>query len=868
MNQAPPRMAEWLLRRLVRNDAARGDLLEEFRRRSRLGAGAARRWYWRETISLTVCNRGYRHMLTLDRLHQDVRFGWRALAKRPSFSLVVIVTLALGIGASTAIFSAVNGILLRPLPFVDPDRLLWVMEVNARGGTMSVSWPNYLDWRARAHSFDALALSRTSPFAWTGDGDARRISGRRVTSNFFTALGVQPIVGRGFTDRDEAPGADPVVIVSQAFWQRQLAGDPHVIGRVLTLDDRAFTIVGVLPPDFRYVQDYDVFAAMGAFAGDPHLRERGNHPGYSGVGRLKAGVSREAAQTELRAIEADLAREYPKFVSGITVNTELLSSRLVGPVRQTLWVLFGAVGLLLLVACVNVANLLIARGAARGHELAIRAALGGGRARLALQLLVESTMLSVAGGALGVLLASGLLRVLVAFAPDGTPRLDEVRIDTPALLFALVAAIVCGLLFGAYPAAQASSASAQEAFMRTRTAGSSARSHRLRRGLLVVEVALALILLTGAGLMVRTLRGLTTVDAGFRPDHIATLQLSLAGDRWTDPKSRAFAADLLARVHAVPGLVSAALTSSLPIEGSTWNSVFIGEGRPIPPRDQLPSAAITLVTPRYFETMGTRLLRGRALTDADRADSGAVVVVNESLARRIWPGEDAIGKRLKRGWPEQPEKWRQVVGIVEDVKFEGVLERTPMQIYYPYAQDPARDFYLIARTATPPASAAGAITSIVHSIDRDLPVFSERTMEAVMGEEIARQRVAEIVLSVFAAVGLFLAAIGLYGLVAHSVTERTHEIGVRMALGAERGDVLRLIVRGGLIMTLAGIVIGLAGAGAVAGTLRGLLFGVEPWDPLTFGVVALVLLATASLACLIPAWRAARIPPTTALRSS
>jgi putative ABC transport system permease protein len=861
--RTPPGGAAWLLERLLprdrQRDAILGDMLEEFRRRG------SRRWYWRETLSVLSRTYGYRHGRLFDHLVQDVRFALRSFAKAPGFTAVVVLTLALGIGASTAIFSAVNGILLRPLPFADPDRLLWVNEVNSAGVTMTVSWPNYLDWRARAHSFDVLAMSRTSPFAWTGDHDARRISGRRVTSNFFDALRVQPIIGRNFSVRDDAAGAEPVVIVSHRFWQRQLAGDPRVIGRTLALDGPDFTIVGVLPPDFRYVEDCDVFAAMGRFDLDPNLHDRGNHAGFIALARVKTGISVETASAELRAIEADLARQYPDFLAGVTVTTALLSAHLVNQVRQTLWVLFGAVGLLLLVACVNVANLLIARGAARGHELAIRAALGGGRGRLAGALLVESTMLSAAGGVLGVLIASGLLRVLIAFAPDGTPRLDDVRVDATALLFALGAVTVCGLLFGAYPAAQASRAAAQEALVRTRPAGASARTHRLRRGLLVVEVALALMLLTGAGLLVRTLRGLTGVETGLRPDHVMTLQLFVPG---TLRESAAFAEDLLARVQAVPGVVSAALTSSLPIDGSTWNSVFIGGGRPIPARDQLPSAAITVVTPAYFQAMGTRLLRGRVFTNADRADSDPVVVINESLARMIWPGEDTLGKRLKRGWPEQPEKWRRVVGIVEDVKFDGVLERTPMQIYYPYLQQPEHEMYLVARTATSPASAAAPIVSLIHGINRDVPVFAERTMEAVMGEEIARQRLAEIVLSVFAGVGLFLAAIGLYGLVAHSVTERTHEIGVRMALGAKRRDVLGLIVRGGLLTTLAGILIGVAGASVVAGTLRGLLFGVGPWDPLTFASVALVLSVTATVACLVPAWRAARIPPTTALRTA
>ena len=862
----PPRAAVWFLTRLLPRDRQRevilGDMLEEFRRRGSRG------WYWRESFSVLARTCGHRNMRIFDHLGQDVRFALRSFARTPGFTLVVAITLGLGIGASTAIFSMVNGILLRPLAFPDPDSLLWINEVTPDGRAMSVSWPNYLDWRAGAHSFAALAASRTNSMTWTGTGDARRVEGRRVTYNFFDALGVQPELGRGFAATDDRAGAPLVVIVTHEFAERQLGGPAVALGRVLTLDGRAFSVVGVLPPRFRYLRDYDLFVAMGAYAADGPLNDRGNHAGYYALARLKPGVGETVARRELEQIESTLARQYSDVMSGVTVGVQPLASRLVGDVRQTLLVLFGAVGVLLLIACVNVANLLVARGAGRQHEFALRAALGGGRLRLARQLLVESTLVSALGGALGIGLAYWMLGVLIAFAPDGTPRLDEVSLDRTALLFALTAASACGILFGAYPAAQAATIGGHQALLRVRGAGASARANAFRRTLLGVEVALALILLTGAGLMARTLRDLTGVDAGFRPDHLLTLHLSAVGGSWTNERRQVFVDDLLLRIRAMPGVTAAATSSSLAIDGSDWNSVFVADAKPIPVRhDELPSAAFTLVTPAYLETMETPLLRGRAFTTADRTGAPPVVMVNESLARAIWPGENPVGKRLKQGWPESPTPWREVVGVVRDVKFEGIADPTPMQIYMPLAQDEARDFFVLARTTGDPAAAASRIAAVVHSLDRDLPVFDVRPMRDVLAADIARQRMAQVVLTVFAVVALVLAAIGLYGLVAHSVTERTQEIGVRMALGADRGDVLRMIVRSGISMTLLGAIGGLAGAAALTRTLRGLLFGVEPLDPLTFGSVVALLLVTALVACLIPAARAVRIPPTTALRA-
>ena len=888
MNSRPPRIAEWLLRHLLpldrQNDAIRGDLLEEFRRRasfedraSRLPPsrfihgrfGGASAWYWRETLSLITRGHGYKNMLTLDNLRQDLKYAWRSYVKAPGFTLLVMTTLALGIGASTAIFSIVNGILLRPLPFAEPDRLMFITEANKSGNSISVSWLNYLDWRARQHSFDGLAVSRNNQSTLTGAGQAVRLTGRRVSANFFQVLGAQPSMGRAFAERDDMPGAPAVAIVSHEFWRLRLGSDPGALGRAITLDGVPHTLVGVLPPGFRYLRNYDVFVAMGPIAGADWMVDRGNHQGFIALGRLKTGMPMDAALAELRGIESDLSRAYPAFNPGLSVNMDLLKSRLVNQERETLLVLFGAVGILLLIACVNVANLLIARGASRQHELAVRAALGGNRLRLAMQLLIESTLLSATGGALGVLLASFLLKVLIAVAPEGTPRLDEVSLDGTALLFSIAAATACGLLFGAFPAAQASGVSGQQLVIRTRATGASAGSHRLRRGLLVAEVALALILLAGAGLMIRTLNRLAGVETGFKADHLLTLRLALPGGYEQDPKRVAIVTDLLARTRALPGVVAAGAGYSLPIDGSNWNSVFWPRDRPVPPtHDNIPSAGMIPVTESYLEALGARLTRGRLFTAADSATSPLVVVVNEALAAAVWPGQDPVGQYVRQGWPESSTPWRQVVGVIADIKFQGLTEDTTMQqLYMPFAQNPPGDFTVAIRTAVEPSSLRSAVESVVSSISRDMPVSLMRTMEEVLDASIARQRMALIVLGVFALVALVLAASGLYGLVAHSVTERTHEIGVRMALGAERGDVIRLVIRHGLSMTIAGIVIGIGGAAALSKSLEGLVFGVQPMDPATFAGVSVMLLGVSMAACYLPAWRATRIPPTTALRA-
>ena len=878
--QAPPRVAEWLLRRTLpagtRGQSILGDLVEEWREAGATPRATLR--FWRHALSLALRysvkhDRSHGHPpersddMFLDNLRNDLRYAVRSYAKAPAFTVIILTTLALGIGASTAIFSMVNGILLQPLPLPDPDRLVYANEVNGKGVVISMAWPNYVDWRARAQSFQSLANSRDEPYTLTGVDRAQRLRGRRVTGNFFQTLGVSPVLGRGFTEEDDRPNTPPAVVISEPFWRTQLGADPAIIGRTLQLNDAAHTVVGVLPRDFQFVRPYDVFVSMGPMAGERNLLDRGNHTGFYALGRLKPGVSVEAAGAELRSIAASLEREYPNTNTGVSVRAERLADRLVTDIRLTLLVLFGAVGFLLLIACVNVANLLVARGAARQHELAVRAALGGSRRRLVSQMLVESTFVSIAGGALGVGAGAWLLRALVAVAPEGTPRIADVRLDAAALAFAFAAAAICGLVFGALPAFQASGDAGQQVLVRGRAAGFASRSHRLRRGLMVVETALALVLLTGAGLMMRTLHELTQVETGFRSDHLVTTRFSLAGEQWTRPKRVAFYNELQSRLRAVPGISDAAFTYSLPIDGSNWNSIFIVGDKPVPPRSQLPSAAFTPVSAGFFETMGMRLIRGRFFDGTDSATAPKVTVINESLAKRLWPGEDAVGKRLKQGWPETPNEWREVVGVVADVKLNGVAAETPMQAYLPLPQEPPESMAIVARTQGDPAAAGPAIEAAMQQLNKDLPLFQIRTMDDVLGTSLARQRMSMLVFVIFALVALTLASIGLYGVVAHGVTERMHEIGVRIALGAEQWHVVGMIVRQGLSMALVGTAIGVAGAIALSRWIQSLLFGVTATDPATLAAVVTVLLAVAVVACSVPAWRATRVDPTSALRA-
>ncbi|HUR19481.1 MAG TPA: ADOP family duplicated permease [Vicinamibacterales bacterium] len=881
----PPRLAAWLLRRAlprgVRGQTILGDLTEEFSIRSASARqGHARGWYWRTAMvvsaryaferfqrkdrpSLPAQNRSS-HM---DNLFQDLRYAVRSLLKARSFTVTALATLMLGIGASTAIFSVVNAVVIRPLPLANSDQVMWMAETNRAGAVASMSWPDCADWQARATSFETLVCGRSMTYTLTGLGQAERINGRQVTWNFLRLLSVQPALGRGFIEADDRTGAPHVVLVSDAFWRKRLGGDPAAVGRILTIHNAPHEIAGVLPASFWFVSaEEEIYEPLGTATSIPAFVDRSNHMGVVAYGRLRPGVTESSARSEVEALAATLSREHPNTNTDIGAFLQPLAARIVGETGTTLVALMSAVGFLLLLACVNVANLLLTRSASRRQEFALRAALGGSRIRLVRQLLVESSVISAAGGVLGVAAGWGLLKGLLALAPAGLPRMEEVRLDSDVLFFAAAATVLSGLVFGLFPSIQASSLSGQQTLIRSGKTSTTGQSHRLRRGLMVVEVALAVILLVGAGLMVRTMQQLTSVDKGFDPRNILTLRYSIAGAGWSDERVVTFADNLITRTRALPGVTDAALTLSLPIEGSQWGSVFIVSDRPAPSRSEIPSGAFTPVSPGYFPVFGIHLLEGRLLLESDRRGQANVAVVNESFARQFWPGRSALGNRLKQGWPESETPWREIVGVVKDVKLNGVNRDTPLQVYLPFAQEPSAGPALVVRSDINAATLTQSVKALFQELEPNLPAYSPQTMEELMGGGMARERASMVILGVFAGIALLLASVGLYGVISHGVTERAREIGVRIALGANQRQVVGLVVRQGLMTTVAGIVIGVGGALLLTKYIKTMLFKVTPNDPTTFGMVVFTLAAVALVACYLPARRATRVDPTVTLR--
>jgi putative ABC transport system permease protein len=804
----------------------------------------------------------------LDTIWRDVKYGGRLLRRSPRFTLTALTVLVLGIGSTTAIFSAAYAVLVRPLPYKNAARLVFIAENQGSG----IAWPNFDDWRRRATSFDALACSLSDAVIVTSGSIPKRIDSRTVTANFFDVLGTTPSQGRLFAESDARPDATLTAVVSYAFSLREFGGARAALGQSVSFSRRSYTVIGVLEPGFRYMTAADVYILLEpqVAANYRGMQSRSTHTNLYAVGRLKPGVDITSARAELQNIAGALALEYPETNKGSSAILAVpLTERVVADIAPTLTVLAGAVALLLLIACVNVASLLLNRSASRAHELAVRAALGASRWSLIRQLLVEHALLVAAGGALGALAGAAILSGLVTVAPPDTPRLDEIRLDFSVLSATTLISCACAFLFGVLPALKAGTGN-HDAVMRS--GRSSTRPHSLlRRGLLIGEVAVATVLLCGSGLMVTTMVRLSHVDPGFDPHNLQTVMFSLGGSAWPDSRKQAFFAEAVERLRAVPGVENAALTYSLPILGSNWWNWFTVAGRPIPPGAvmmDLPSAGMVPVSASYFETLRIPLIKGREFNRSDTPDSEPVAIINNRLVQLYFPNEDPIGKQIRLAGSRPSEgygPWRTIVGVVADLKQHGLDQDMPQQIFMPIVQQTRSIVFAVARTRGTVANSA--LEGAIRGLDSSVPVFNDRTVDQVMREAGSRRRVATIVLSVFAGTAVLLAAIGLYGVIAQTVTERRKEIGLRMALGASEEQILRLFLRHGLIVVAIGIGAGIGGAVAAGKSLASLVFGVTVTDPITLGAAAFFLVAVALLACYIPARSATRLDPVTTLRA-
>ncbi len=809
----------------------------------------------------------------MDSIIKDIRYGIRGLLKHPGFTAIVVITLALGIGASTAIFSVVNSVLLRRLPFKTAERIVAIQELNPQGTRVQVTAANFLDWRAQNTVFEHLAAIRTATTNLALSDRAERLEMAQTSANFFEVFGVGPQHGRLFLPQDEQAGHEPVVVLSHALWVRRFGSDPGMIGKPITLDGANYTVIGIAPPGFQYPDKTELWLPPlriipELYAQVDPTQNRGM--GYlAAVALLKPGVTVAEAASEMETITTRLRQQYPETNNRRFNRVVSLHDHLIGNNSTMLLLLFGAVMFVLLIACANVANLLLASASARHKEIAIRAALGASRKRIVQQLLTESGMLALAGGALGLLLSFWAVALITRLLPTDFPRLNEIHIDWRVLVFTLAASLLTGFLFGLAPALGLSKSDVQEAMKESgRGTAGGVRSSRLRQALIVTEVALSVVLLAGAGLLFRSFLQLQSVNAGFTPQQVLTARLTPSGtDFRTDADFVTFYDNVLQRLRGVPGVQYTGMINTLPLsKGPTTG--FRVEGRPVLPRDQWSPTNMRAVSTDYFRAMGIPVKHGRAFTDNDGAGAPLVLLVNQALAERDFPGESAVGKRVTFGRTDNNQQpvWFEIVGITANVRSLELREEPQPEVYFSAKQNPFINMSVVIRSTVEPTSLAASVRQVVSEVNKSVPVADIRTMEHIVSESVTQPRFNLFLLGLFSFIALLLSAAGIYGVTAYTVTQRTHELGIRLALGAQVGDVLKMILGQGLAVIGVGLVLGLVSAFALTRLLRSLLFGVGENDPLTFAAITLVLLLVALVACYIPARSATKVDPLVALR--
>ena len=804
----------------------------------------------------------------MNTLIQDLRYGFRLLLKNKGFAAVAILALALGVGANTAIFSLVNGVLLRPLPFPDAERIIYFEGKNPPAGITdsNISFLDFTDWSQQTDLFKSTAAFWTGSANLGADGaEPERVPRAGVTSGFFSVLGVQPVLGRTFVPEEDKPGTISVAIISHGLWKRRFGSDPAIVGKQVQISSRPITVIGVMPSGFEFPEQTQIWVTSAVNVSE----EPRDNRSYSAIARLNTGIDLKQAQSRISAINAQHAKEFPDTNKGWDAYLSVLHERMVRQIKPSLLALLGAVGFVLLIACANVANLLLARGAARQKEIAVRAAMGASRGRVVRQMLTESILLSAIGGIAGLLVSIWLTDVLLSIVPEGAPRMEQVGIDYRVLAFALGISALTGILFGLVPALQASKLDVTSSLKEGGRTGEGHRRTSVRSLLLIGEVALSLVLLVGAGLLIKSFVRLQEVRPGFNPHNVLMASVALPGAKYKDQQFAGFFRQLKERLEAVPGVQAVGGAINLPLGASNYGigRAFIPEGRPLSV-DEASDSSFSTITGDYFRALQIPILAGRTFELRDNAETPKVVIINESAAKRHFGSPSAaIGKRLSI-WRDE-KFMREIVGVVGDTKASSLTGESGAQIYVPHAQDPQWNFMaMVIRTAGDPAAFAATLRREVQALDKDQPIYNVRTMDDVVMNSLGTRRVSMQLFAVFAGAALLLAALGIYGVMAYSVTQRTHEIGIRMALGAQKSDVLGLVIRQGMTLSVIGVVVGIVGAFALTRLIASLLFGVEATDPLTFLAIPLLLLFVALVACYLPARRAARLDPKIALAQS